>query len=525
MAIVNNHLTQIGDILLIHPTNPFVGVDELVSYSDDVDGVTGTRLFEKYFRWSVVGFLWSDWIPLSNTNLAGINSEFTPQDPLFLQFQYRRVGSDDTGVLSFNSIQINATYIDIECGDAFNDSPFVNFFTCCCSAEIFPWCVNVLEKLYEQGIVPNYINRGDTDNYLDDIHYLQFWRTVACFFSMFVNYARVFEDFYNREILLRRYLEQRNVYLCGSETLEQLQYIANNIHIQFRDRLTQNSIIEQQNINGEILRLLCYEGCNEFIRAYRGFFDAGWVLDRASPEFRDVYYYNAFYKGYEQFYGFSDISNYQTYNTGETISNAALTLPPDSGLGTDVLLDVDADKLINVNHLLNYMLTIDLEIDDNTSENITVGILCLTSEDAETEPQNIYTGDFSRYYVQNISVNQADTVYPLRFALLSSTATPREEVDAILSVGVGYHKRMTKDVCKVLPFIICTDNDTGTVTLHDFKFSLATTPYDFGFLDSHGMLEFFIRNNNGRYSQRQIISIFRQYFTPYNWGLNVEFLQ
>ena len=180
MAIIENRSSEIGDVIVIKTNVPIIGLLALSGFIDSTTGeVSPTKLFYKRFRYSVDGINYSLWLDLTISNVSAVVVD--PTNTFYIEYTYTREGTDPTGDIAFNYVQVDGTYQTGVCPDIFINSIFYQFFSCG-DLDVLRWCVNVLEKIYEKGIVPTYIERGVNSNLnWVDRDYLDFWRTICCF--------------------------------------------------------------------------------------------------------------------------------------------------------------------------------------------------------------------------------------------------------------------------------------------------------------------------------------------------------
>lgn len=269
MAIVNNTLSEIGDVLTIKTQLAIRGDIALTSFTDVVSGETGTRLFSKTFRYSFDNINWSPILPLTDLALT----EITGKVPglLFFEFYYERSGSDASGLLEFESILIVGT-IDVQI--CLTTSTIDSIFEgLACNNELtYEIANNLLRKIYYSGILPDYIERGEG---IEDEDFIALWSAVCFFMAMLINFSNTFDEIlYNRKNLSES-LTQRGLIVCENDTiLDDLQYLANNYKDEIRKRGTQaiyrakgelNSYDEETPIDGEWIRLLCKNHYDEFL--------------------------------------------------------------------------------------------------------------------------------------------------------------------------------------------------------------------------------------------------------------------
>ena len=213
MAIVGNTASEIGDVMIIVTDIPLTGISSITGYTDSTVGETGTRFFDKKFRYSLDGglnFNIEDYIDLNPTNLTAV-----PVDPTYdiiFEYRYERAGTDATGLLEWNSTNLTTTSVPYVSGDSFDSSIFSYFFTTSYHPVLLGWCLNVLEKLYSPGILPQSMTRNENQNVnQDDRDFIDFWRSVTHYYALLVGYARGFEEFRSNKLLLVEYLRQRGI--------------------------------------------------------------------------------------------------------------------------------------------------------------------------------------------------------------------------------------------------------------------------------------------------------------------------
>lgn len=156
---------KIGDEIK-YIVDPITSALSLDSFVDNIAGETLNRYFNKYFRISTEGLYFSDYRVLSNYNLTLIEIQY--KHSYVIEILYVRAGSDNTGTLILNSIQINSINVAIDNGYEFNHSNFIKFFNSD-NAEVEKWTLNVLRKIFLPGELAIYIERGkDVSDIIDN---------------------------------------------------------------------------------------------------------------------------------------------------------------------------------------------------------------------------------------------------------------------------------------------------------------------------------------------------------------------
>lgn len=518
MAVqTNGYLTEIGDQILVIPTNqPYVGVSGITSFTDSVSNTDTQRFFTKEFRYSTDGFQFTEFEELNESNLQAVT--LNSKDPFYIQYRYTRSGTDATSHLKFNSITINLTTVDITCGVAYEASIFNSFFACS-DQKVIGWCVNVLEKIYKQGIVPKYIFRGDDSE--DDRNYIEFWRAICCYFSYFVQYARVFEDFDQNERILRQYLLSRDVYLCGNETLLALQNIAKGLVQNFRKRGTILAFEE------EIKRLICFNSTDEYVVQVNNYSD--WILDESSPNFDE----NRVVKAYEDKPGISSLTPYPILeNTpglvGFSDSSKTLLFLPGSGLGH---IDPEGSQdqfnrdnfSFNIDPNQTYLFHIRFQQLGGTDyDNISFGVTSFDENNNEYLPISVVNGVTNRWFFLNEELPIKNQYYEF-FALLLPSSTPTN-ANSIPQIGFGQNLKMDERTNKA---VILLNNDSsrgnGNLQVEELKVYLLNNDVR-GYFDASPTIEFFAKNNNLMLSNDSITEIIKNKFITYNLNFETKWL-
>ena len=283
---MSNVSTQIGQSV-VAKTSVLSGIQSIDGYTESVDGETSSRFFTREFRYTRNLIHWSDWIEMNQISLSEISVD--PTHDVQIQYRYTRSGTDSSGSLTVNWINLQAVGIDRIEGPAFSGSVFSYFATESCEVQEREWCYNVLDKTYHPGIVSRSMTRGS--EWIDsekDRDYIDLWRTISCFFGMHVDYIRRFERFDEDRRLLYRYLTVRGVYLENDQSLQSMIHLMTTYHNQLGRRgtleIVGNQLVDGEIVNGELLRLINYTGiCEEFIFAMNNANTIGWSVDMNSP--------------------------------------------------------------------------------------------------------------------------------------------------------------------------------------------------------------------------------------------------
>lgn len=123
---------------------------------------TTSRYFKKEFRYSIDGGMnFTGWMDLNNVNVQNI--EVARRDLFVTEIKLTRQGMNPTGELVFNSLNMGGIYEELPY-KIYAKTIFNDFFPPN-DVGVMAWQLNVLEKLYKDGIMPWYIERDTGEEY------------------------------------------------------------------------------------------------------------------------------------------------------------------------------------------------------------------------------------------------------------------------------------------------------------------------------------------------------------------------
>lgn len=551
MAVINNTATEIGDVLLITVNVPVVGLTSLTSFVDSVIGETGTRYFTREFRYSIDGLNFSLWQTLTNANLLAI--DISPAYAFRVQYRYTRAGTDPTGVLEFENVELLGTSTPTTCPQAYLDSIFNQFFSCY-SIDVLNWCLNVLEKVYKKGIVPKYIDRGGNENFdWEDKDFIDFWRTVCCYFAVVVNYGRQFQNFPNNSLLLVEYIKSKGLYISEDQSEEDLLYLMEYFWDEMRKRGTlqiattyqaidvdeSSSSVPGGSVNlldGELLRLITKAALDEFIFCYVEPWKVGWNVNNSSPLHRGINsYYNAI-KILEKSEDVLDLAKYSLYTT-ETPSNIDLYVTggrsymrispfaAPGGFGGIGMATFDPAKAIIINPSIDYEVTFTIIVTPGNIPDIDFGVRGYSDSGALMYHTNIVSGVNDNLFFTAEKVNLVSQEYFVRGIIYNESQALLSVTDGRPKIGFGTHLRTNKSVKYIYPILIVHhEAGAGNILLRDIKVRPLTTDGGTCFVGVKNYLVTWMKNNTVKYTEEQIETIMRQKLLPYNLPFKNKYL-
>lgn len=503
-----NAISNIGDSLIIEIDSELYGIEALLSFSDNIDGVTEERYFQKEFSYTTDLFNYSLWTILSDANLKAVILD--SRNPFRIKYRYTRLGTDGTGTLTFNSIILNAQRA-MKCGENYDRSIFVQFFHCSDPA-INAWALNVYEKVYKtHQLLAAYVERNGVAH---DQDFRALWFSITTFFAYIVKYARMFEKIEDHEGLLYDFLVQRGLYLCPESNLLEMQTHTQKYWSEVAKRGTPR-VVEP---NGELKRLLCWKEGDPYMIAYHNIGESGWVLDKVCPT----------YKGQDtieetnHFKSLRDVGNKNIYPLidaekvivdGDALKISGVGLGFSAGVGAEGYL---AEHAMIIDETIGVHLSFEVS-QDVVLPNITFGIRCfdvngirINAEPATTE---ILPTDL---FFKQRTLNQANKGYTYEGYLLPSN-TPKT-VESFMDSRVGPHLIAPVGTKYVIPYIVLDNglNVGGAIFLKNIRVNMLNNEKTSGFLQSNNAITMWIRNNNGKYTDKQVYDIIKDELLPYN---------
>jgi len=636
-VVIDNRATEIGDVIIVKGNVPLQGVVSLISFTDTLVGETASRFFIKTFRFAVDGINFTTLQPLTNPNLVAIN--INPLQFFLIELRYERGGTDISGELEFIENILSGTFIPIVCGEIYQQSVFFEFFNCC-DASVSNWCINVLEKLYRPGIIPKFVTRGIENNANnEDQDYIDFWRTVACFMSLFVNLARVFQNFQTEKVLIDEYLIQKGLFICETDSLVEHQFLMENFYAEITKRATTEmnvakldkrqirtitltgtsgtanvtvggtdflatfntdlgttasdfitshaaDILAQQEVvvtangddliltadiadllftlaitnvsgdlagtivntqenefipvNGEMLRLICFGLCDEYLFTLTDPQKLGWNVGNSSPLYKGTNFQDQIIKGYEGTKDFVDLTKYPLINASkiaivtdivdtsrEVMEIDIVGAGDEAGIGVDLPFTGDEGFLI-VDPGLDYEITF-LVRQPTLDDVLTFKCFGFDSSNNQIDLQSILDGLDDNIFFEEVTLNKDDTFYLVRGIIYGKDHNFLTVSGALLNIGYGNNLRFPSDkVCKIIPRVTL-DNTSGggastNMRIHDFKVRPLLTDYSTGFIQTPNFIQIWLKNNNLKFSSIDIEEIIRKFMIPYNSTLKINFL-
>lgn len=287
------NLTTIGDSITVRVDAQLSGTLRFTLWNDVVNGTSGTRTVKREFCISDDGgMFFSEWMELNNENLTARHP--VVENNMIILIRYTRTGTDTEGVLKWSNLNIIGYVTNVQF-----DAPTYR-------ASIFNGLIekigfvayenNIFKKLYFRGIVPAYITRCENRDPDEDRDYIDLFKSVARYFTLFIMFFKRWENARNDYDILLEQVRQYGIYFNEETiTLEELQYLAQNIMSQAQQRGTKMIFSrkgdtlpngETAQIDGEFIRLLKNDVWDDLMYDEMPLWKTGWVMRQSSPMYK-----------------------------------------------------------------------------------------------------------------------------------------------------------------------------------------------------------------------------------------------
>lgn len=507
MAIIDNRVTEDGDILIIKTDIPIVGLISLSNFIDTTSEESETDFFLKEFRYSIDGGLnFTDWITLNILNISNI--QITKYNQFVIEYRYTRIGDTPEVELTFEDILVSGTYEELPY-PIYNSTYFKQFFEVV-DINVYGWALNVLEKLYQEGILPKYMVRGETsNNILEDEDFIVFWNSITHYFAIIVYMARQLRKISLNPILVEKFLINRGIEI-GNSTIEELLYMFENWISEYSDRGTFQIIRKkvEDNVNGELLRLIGYINPEEFIFAHIRPDEIGWCIGKSSPCWKGTENILNLIKGYEFTKEVEDLSLYPLIGEDYiSLSDDKINIysVPSSNI-SGLSYDNDQEKMIIVSPNLDYEISFFIEV-TSTSTLLTFGIEGFDAINSSINIQSVVDGvNRNEFFVRKV-LNQANKTYFIRGILWNKDRTL--DISSYMYPG-GVHLKSNSNLRFIVPKIYLDNslgNSSGNMKIWNIKVRPLNLNFSRGQLGIKEVIVSYMNTDKSLYDQVKIEDI------------------
>lgn len=500
----------------------------------EVGVVSESRVFSKEFRYSVdAGSHFTPWIPLSAINLQKV--DVSRKDLFVIEYKYIRAGDVTSGNLTWNSTTIQGE-IDPILTPIYNRSVFKKFFEVN-DSNVLGWAVNVLEKLYFRGILPDYINRGDMveNPASDDKDFTTFFLTLTHFFAIIVYYARQYEDVRTNPILSREFVLSRGIIPPQDENESDMSYILNNYVNEYRKRGTYQVTdlkSDGKEIDGELIRLIGLRQFGEFIFGLIEPKKVGWCIGESSPTWSNPKGAINLVKGFEKTKEVTDLTKYPLLNSsfisivadsGEDIMSLSGFQSSGSATGVGSLdySTPDQSLLVTVDPLLDYEVGFKVKKLSSDPIELTFKVVAYDIDYNQIDIYNIEDGNIQTdVFDSPLNLSTDGIYYSFRIAIFNQN----EPLKPTLIPNFAGHNLKFDSETKFITIEVSVSDLVGgaDVNLKDVKIyplNLSFTQGQLGIKNvMYGSFE-----NKGRLNNSEMTEFIRRYLISYKNNLKIKY--
>ena len=327
--------------------------------------VSGNRFFRKRFRYSIDGGLtFSEFLDLNDFNIQNI--EINDENIFVIDIAYERAGEQTAGELTWNNTTLLGNYVDF-LTPIYDSTIFKGQFEVL-DVNVLGWALNVLEKLYQRGLLADYVDRNREDK--DDTDFIAYWFSVTHLFAILVYWMRLFENIPANRFFVTRFLESFDITLPFDLDLKTLGIIYTERVSEYRKRGTPQIQMPTPNvntaINGELLRLIDWDQNDFFFFALTEASRFGWCIGLSSPTWTSTAGVTNLIMGYEFTTSVENLTNYPLVGSSNIsiVQDAAISQnvmsisgyagnPGTYGISTGTT-SIDRNQIFPIDHSLDY---------------------------------------------------------------------------------------------------------------------------------------------------------------------------
>lgn len=534
---MDNVIANIGDSILVKTAPQITGKIHFTNYIEVIEGETETRTLERLYRISTDGIFWSEWRELNVVNIS--EETFTTENSIFIEIKYTRSGTDATGEITFKSITFQGTHEDIEfVAPTLTSSIFSKILG---TTDLQRLEQNIFKKLYYRGVVPAYVIRGANNSYKEDRDYIDFFYSVARFFSLILRFFKRWENMRNDEEMLREQIRGYNVFFDESNvTLEELQYIAANLLSIIQQRGTEMIFVRKGDvlpngkvaeIDGEAIRLIRSRKSDELLYDAIPKWKMGWCMRNSSPMYKGTCRSYNLNKTPDNTPNFSSLVNYHTIGDCSLVDEEEkrfIRVVNNGGIAVGVA-DV-SEYLIIADSQLDYEITFAVRVNSNVGR-LRFSVVgydvmkrelndAFISQDASSVDNVFLEEELTRfipgewYYVRGI------------IHAYSTAVTPNDKTNVGCGKDLVFNNYFTK---YIFPEIQVVEAEDAEIDIWDYKIRPlvhgknllplkdgSVDARSMGFIQAHSVFYTYMRNNNNSQSIAEITDIMDKYLYPFN---------
>ncbi len=498
-------------------------------------GVT-SRFFEKQFRISLDGGL--NFTPFQILNDVNVNNITVQRNDQFvLEVTYRRSGTDTTGELAFNSFTLSGDFAEL--GFPIYDMTIFKKLFEVNDANVLRWALNVLEKIYQRGLLADYVDRNRENK--DDTDFIVYWNSVTHLFALIVYFARNFENISANKTILIEYLNNFDITIPFDQNLEDLGYIYSNRPDEYRKRGTNRITFARgennEEIDGELLRELNKQPDDLLIFALIEAQKFGWCLGESSPTWTGTENIKNLTLAYEFTKSVNDLDLYPLINIpgislfqDTDISEQVLRIThgnadPATGIGYSDIASPDRTKLILIDPTIPYEISVKVKKTNGTNDGLFFGAYGYDSNFVRGDLIPVWNSvnNPNRFMDEDIdeTLKVNDEYYWLR-AVLFPVGTSQDD-DLVLNFPSGRGLILNATTNYIGIYFYVDGNVTVTLNVYDIKMRPLNLPISQGLFGVKNIIAGYLKNN-GELSNEDLRIFTQNRLIPYNSFLIPKFL-
>lgn len=379
------------------------------------------------------------------------------------------------------------------------------------SVGVMNWAFNVLEKLFETGIIPTYISRQNSEDYS-----LIFF-SITQFFGLLVMYGRQFCAIEESEMMMKNFIEGWNLVFTTIDTLAERQYIFNNWISEFYKRGT-TAIAKKGTTNGELLRLVGYDKPNEFLFAILRAQDMGWCIGYSSPTWRGTNLLDQLSKDPTKKQGvFDDYTNYTVGVVQRLADGNRLVLKTKSTGLSGISFE---RKPLECHSGLSYAIYVQFKVLGTGTQKIDFGVRCYDKDMNEVVSKKITDlsetvsfltpvndGGALDYYVGQAPIPNQSYVWK---GILYNVDTVNDP-SLYLNFTGGIPLRFGRDCRYIAPYFVQNRVEgTPELQIEEFKVRPLELPVSQGYLGQKNFVALYAENNS-MMTKKDVLSFMKRY--------------
>ena len=494
-----------------------------------VTSTPASRFFQRQFRYSVDGGM--SFTPFMDLTMVNIqNIEISQKNSFVVDISYERSGSDVVGELQWNSTTLLGQFQAVP--TPVYDSTFFKLLFEVLDPNVLGWALNVLEKIYQRGLLPDYVDRNQEGQ--DDQDFINYWYSVTHLFAILVYWMRNFENIPSNRMLLTEFLRNFDITLPFDLNLQDEATIYSQRTDEYRrrgtSRITVPATDPNEDVNGELLRLIDWVVNDFFLFALTESSRFGWCLGLSSPTWTSTTGITNLVMGYESTANVVDLSLYPLVGssniaivTDTDISENVMAITSYAGVAGTYGIDTgtsptDNTFLLPVNHLTDY--EISFKAKKLSTDNLEINFRAY-AYDADLNSLNLNPVDGAVTNVNNFQSTPAtevalveDTYYTYTGILYSSSTSATFN----LAGRIGNYRGLRLPSTAVYIGVGITvqgDANRSDFYLYDIKIRPKDLPISQGLLGVKNIIVSYM-SNDGELSDEDARLFIQNSLIPYN---------